>query len=485
MPSIVSTTNAGVLTVTIPATTAGNCLVVCIGATSGNGTPPTVTGVTLGGAAGNFAALVTKTATNGISASNGAFIWADPNCAGGQTSVVISGTSLGVAAGLGGVTVYEVSGLVLSAVLDKSSGGSSGSAVTTWTSGATATTTQAAEFWVGCVVGAGTVAAPGAPWNDSLAGFTHMAAGSQIASATGAATYNSTQTSGIYSAVVATLFATSKSGTIQPLSARPAPRRTPARALVQFRPVRTVNGSPAAPVSGTVQPLSARPAPRRTPARALVRFTPVTTVNAPPSPGGQLQPRPTIAIPRRRPSRAVVRFRPVTTVNATVTRTLLISLAARSGTDDYGNAYPQGILATSGVIEGPELIGSDAFYYSPAPGFGNLTQSITSAAGTDGFGNAYLDGTTTYLNAGAFWAAVSVTGGTVDWFKATTAAGPWTFEAEIGFNWNALTGGGLVFNAPAGFSGSVGGIPFQIPVPTPAASISAVIAALQNAGIFL
>jgi hypothetical protein len=65
-------------------------------------------------------------------------------------------------------------------------------------------------------------------------------------------------------------------GTVQPLPARPAPRRTPARAVILFRPVTTVNQ---APVKGTVQPLAARPAPRRILARAVIQFTPVRTVN--------------------------------------------------------------------------------------------------------------------------------------------------------------------------------------------------------------
>jgi hypothetical protein len=164
--------------------------------------------------------------------------------------------------------------------------------------------------------------------------------------------------------------------------------------------------------------------------------------------------------------------------------TLLVALAAAAGTDDYGNAYPQGIFASEGVIQGPTIIGSDAFYYDPSPGFGNLTQSVTSASGSDQYGNAYIAGTATYNNAGSFWSAVVVSGGTVDWYKASGAGGPWTFEAEIGFDWNNLTGGGLVLNAPAGLSGTVGGIPFQIPVNTPAASASAIINALQLAGIF-
>src|SRR5579864_7639831 len=60
------------------------------------------------------------------------------------------------------------------------------------------------------------------------------------------------------------------------------PRRKPARAAVQFRPVATVNAGPAAPLSGTVQPESAIPALRRKLARAVVQFTPVTTINAAP-----------------------------------------------------------------------------------------------------------------------------------------------------------------------------------------------------------
>src|SRR5579864_8296411 len=74
------------------------------------------------------------------------------------------------------------------------------------------------------------------------------------------------------------------------------PRRKPARAAVQFRPVATVNAGPAAPLSGTVQPESAIPALRRKLARAVVQFTPVTTINAAPVvPGsGTVQPRATV-----------------------------------------------------------------------------------------------------------------------------------------------------------------------------------------------
>lgn len=35
---------------------------------------------------------------------------------------------------------------------------------------------------------------------------------------------------------------------------------------------------------------------------------------------------------------------------------MLISLASAAGTDDYGNTYPEGIYATAGLIEGPDII---------------------------------------------------------------------------------------------------------------------------------
>ena len=103
------------------------------------------------------------------------------------------------------------------------------------------------------------------------------------------------------------------------------------------------------------------------------------------------------------------------------------------------------------MIEGPTLIGSDAFFYSSKT-LGGLTRSITEADGTDAYGNAYIAGMTTYANDGSFWSAVVIDGGVVTWYKATGPGGPWTVEAGIGFNWNNITGGGLAFSGPAGSS---------------------------------
>ena len=93
-PSLVqaatATGTSATITVTLEsATTAGNCLVVCVA--NGGSFNGVVTGITLGGAAGNFGALASG--GNPSTSAAVASIWADPNCAGGQTSVTITTTA--------------------------------------------------------------------------------------------------------------------------------------------------------------------------------------------------------------------------------------------------------------------------------------------------------------------------------------------------------------------------------------------------------
>lgn len=427
------------LTLTSP-TTAGNCLVVFVCDNGGGISICTVTAVKLGGSADNFGASAAVTA-GGSSAGN--FVvsgWVDPSCAGGQTAIAATITNSNDPT----IFAYELAGVAASSPVDKTSAGGTTTS-SAFSSGTTATTAQASEIWMGAV--STHIGTPGAVTgytnqSQSGAGTGKGEAGYQIVSATGGAIYNGTiSASEPWGAAVLTLLG-------------------------------------AASVSGTVMPRAALPAPRRRPARAVIRFTPVPAVNAS-GPAGKVQPRATVPVPRRKPARAWVRFTPVRTVNAAPPRVLLISLASQAGTDDYGNTFPQGILATEGVIEGPVLIGSDAFFYSPSPAFGNLTQSITEADGTDAFGNAWIAGTATYANNGTFWSAVVVAGGVVNWYKASGPGGPWSAQAGIGFTFNGITGGGLSLTAPAGISGS-----FAIPQPSPAATSAAIISALFAAGIF-
>ena len=201
-------TSSGPVTMTLGTpTTAGNCLVVCA---ANMGTGHAVSGVTLGLSAGNFAKAA------GIVSAE---IWADDNCAGGQTSLAVTFSSDvdGAAA-----VAYEVSGLAASGLVDKSS--SDSGTGTANTSGSTATTTAASEIWVGLSNTAGTITGPSPPWiNTDIIDFDGsyndtLATGYQIVSSTGTATYALTSVSTAWVSAVVTLRAAAA-----PVIARPAP----------------------------------------------------------------------------------------------------------------------------------------------------------------------------------------------------------------------------------------------------------------------
>lgn len=108
---------------------------------------------------------------------------------------------------------------------------------------------------------------------------------------------------------------------------------------------------------------------------------------------------------------------------------------------------------------------SGMFSYSPSPAAGNLVTSVgvPATVTADQFGNSVLPGITNYFNAGSFWVALNVFAGQLSWYEAASETGSWTEEASIGFSFSNLTGGGLIFQAPAGISGSV---TFPITVPS-------------------
>lgn len=182
--------------------------------------------------------------------------------------------------------------------------------------------------------------------------------------------------------------------------------------------------------------------------------------------------------PPKRPARGVPSLRKgsgrgglsVNTGAPQVPRQLILSLASQAGTDDYGNEFPQGIYATAGVIEGPEIIasGSSGLYlgYSPSPGAGNLVFSTAVGFGADTYGNAYLPGTTSYFElTPGIWSAISQGSGVLAWYTATSEAGPWTIVNAIGFS----TSGEMILGAstiqlgnlsvPIPVSGVSGGLP--------------------------
>ena len=200
---LISVTTASASTATIPATTAGNCLIVVITTSSASGA--SVSGITLGGAAGNFAqAAHAHAIVPGFDALD-VFIWADADITGGHTTVVVSGTGLNLSSNGGSLTIYEVAGLSQSPaeVVDQVSTGSATSGAT-WSSGSTPQTAQAAEFWVGAAVTGEFISVPGTPWTEDNAQST-ASAGHQITTATGKAVYSGTQfESSLWSAAVVT-----------------------------------------------------------------------------------------------------------------------------------------------------------------------------------------------------------------------------------------------------------------------------------------
>jgi hypothetical protein len=208
------TNSASSTSVTLTSTGTGNCLVVCIMSSGSSGSTPTVSGVTIGGSASNFAVLKSSTFTSTF--AMGAFIWACPSAPSGQTALAVAGSNLG--GNELGIVAYEVAGLAttIGALLDKfSTGGASSSS---WTSGASGPTTQASEFVAGCASTTTGITAPGSPWTGSL-GTGDTAAAQQIASSTGTFTYSGTQISpAAYAAVVVTLLPPAAGGLAKPLT---------------------------------------------------------------------------------------------------------------------------------------------------------------------------------------------------------------------------------------------------------------------------
>lgn len=227
------TAAAANITVTLPAaTTAGNCLVACVAVVSGSA-GSAVTGITLGpsGSADNWASLA---ATGNLTTDAGILaIWADPNCAGGQTSVTISTNVSGSPGQVACAYVYEFSYLqsTVGALLDQSATvNTHGSTTAAPSAGPTGTTTQAAEVLVGCMLGYNTtVTGPGLPWRNQsqlTQGNNRFMAGYQVVNTTGTAAYAPLFSSTTFAeGAVVTLRMATQSVPGPPVTSRPSASR--------------------------------------------------------------------------------------------------------------------------------------------------------------------------------------------------------------------------------------------------------------------
>jgi hypothetical protein len=306
-------------TLTLAGTGAGNTVIVGYGATGAT----TPTGVSVGSMA---CTLIPGTAETSATASSS--LWIAVGVPAGQTAVTVTGGSSTSPA----LWAAEFSGMG-SATVDKVKiGTASGSS---WTSGATATTTSATEVWAGfaylhTTASQGTPAITGA-WTGSTgsSGSQRAAAGYQLVSSTGAATFSGSQTgTGVsYSASVATIAA----GAVT--LALPV-----ARVAVAAYPPAPANGARtlALPVAGvTAAAYSLTPASG---ARTLT--LPVARVAVAAYPPAPVYAR-TVALGTAQVS--------VAAHMVAVYRALLLSIAATAGEDDYGNSFPAGVTTFQAV----------------------------------------------------------------------------------------------------------------------------------------
>ena len=196
---------------TIPALGSGHLLVVCINSW-GSASTPTISGVTIGSAALKFA--VTK--VNPSTSFPASWIYYLENAPAGQTALAIAGSNLSIGSSSdGGVDIYEVAGIAGSNALDQTAASSLNFAATTWTSNATGALAQASEI----AFGTGDLNEPtvSGAWSLTADSGIGKATGYQIVSSTAALTFNGTQPSSTYSAVLATF----KAGSV--LGASPTP----------------------------------------------------------------------------------------------------------------------------------------------------------------------------------------------------------------------------------------------------------------------
>jgi hypothetical protein len=280
------------------ATGAGNAIIVCA---TINGSA--ISSIALTGSSDIFAQAV------GINTHTDTEIWFDSNTSSGHTGVVVT---LSGAVSDGDVDIYEWNGIITASPLDQTSS-QAGSITTSFSSGTTATLSQANEVAfgvVGVVSTTTTITGPSSPWTNEaqlVSGTdTQMSGFQQVSATTGLAysgTYSSTSNN---QACIATfkLAAAAPAGTVQPQATVPVPRRKPARAVWQ-----SITGQAFVQVAAPRQ--QPGPAPRRKPARAVWHGIAGAAFVQVPAP--RQQPGPA---PRRKPARAVVGFTPVTTTNA-------------------------------------------------------------------------------------------------------------------------------------------------------------------------
>jgi hypothetical protein len=193
--SVSGTTTGTSLTLTLPNNTSPGNTVIVTSCSSASPANPTISGITLGGSAGNFAQAASAGSPSVDAITS--FLWSDPGCAGGQNSVVLTWTT----GNTGSIcaTATEFAGLLVASSVDKTANSANGASGTSWSSTATSALSQPAEVAVGCCgawngTAIGTITGPSSPWTNltqQTSASTHVGllTGYQLLAATSAVTY--------------------------------------------------------------------------------------------------------------------------------------------------------------------------------------------------------------------------------------------------------------------------------------------------------
>lgn len=316
MPTVVNTTpftlTGATGTITIPSTTAGNTLIVMIRAHVSSTTAISVSSIALGTSGDTFIADISNPHI-ASSLRQSTFTYRDQSCSGGQTSLSL--TLLPTTTVVNG-TIYEVSNLQGSPI-DVSS--TNGALANTFTSG-NATSTFANDIWFGAVAPLGGTVTGGGP-----AGFINNVSGTGsdgylIDTATNTRAYsgNLSTTENYAAHIIAYKGTITGSGSL-------------ARAPWAF------NGSGASGARGS-----------GTLARAVWAFSSSGAVA--PSGSGSLARAPwtfhgTGAGAARGVGNLVRAAWAFVASGQAIPPQLIIAIAAQAGTDDFGQAFPQGFTS--------------------------------------------------------------------------------------------------------------------------------------------
>lgn len=179
---------------TIPATTAGNDLIVCVN--SFNSVTATISSVKLGTV--SMTQAVTK--NQGGDGATQSWIFYLANIAGGQTLIDFTSANLQVDSIHGGVDILEVAGLLTASPLDKAPAGGGGTS-TSWSSASTGTLSTPNQLVVGTACGFNMNSPAG--WTMVSGGGSARRTGYKIVSSTAAQTFNGTMALADYAALIA------------------------------------------------------------------------------------------------------------------------------------------------------------------------------------------------------------------------------------------------------------------------------------------